>query len=112
MQRKEAHKKWKHRNTQLSLSGDLVDHVWTPSTRTPKAPTTSPRKRNRGIKWSTERLTETRMQHILHAYTYTQHPSLIQGTLHTDTDPGEDHGRGNNIEEVGVSEGWVERVGR
>ena len=108
---KEAHKRWKHRNTQLSQSGDLVDHVWTPSTRTFKAPPTSPRKRKRDIQWSTNRLTETRMQHILHDYTHTQHPSLIQGTSHTDTDPGEDSGRNNNIEEVGISEGGAE-VGR
>ena len=34
---KDAHKRWKHRNTQLSQSVDLVDHVWTPCTRTSKA---------------------------------------------------------------------------
>jgi hypothetical protein len=108
---KEAHKRWKHRNTQLFQSVDLVDHVWTPSTRTFKVAPTSPRKRKRDIQWATNRLTETRMQHILHDYTHTQRPSHIQCTPHTDTDPGEDSGRNNNIEEVGISEGGAE-VGR
>jgi hypothetical protein len=105
---KEAHKRWKHRNTQLLQSRDLVDHAWIPSTRTFKVPPTSPRKRKRDIQWSATRLTETRMQHILHDYTHTQHLSPSQCTTHTDTDPGEDSGVIKHIEEVGILEGGAE----
>jgi hypothetical protein len=100
-----------HHNTQLSQSSDLVDHVWTSSTRTSKSPNTSPRKRKRDLQWSAHRLTEIRMQNILHDYTHTQHPSLKQGTSHTDMGPGKGSGRHNNFEEVGIPEGGAE-VGR
>ena len=101
---KEAHKRWKQRNTQLLQSGDLMDHEWTPSTHTHKLPPSSPRKRKRDIQWFTTRLIETRMQHKLHDYTHKLTQKLTQYTLQSDTDPGEDSGGASLIEEVGTLE--------
>jgi hypothetical protein len=42
---KEAHKRWKQRNTQLFQSGNLTDYEWTPSKLAHKTPPTSPNKR-------------------------------------------------------------------
>ena len=101
---KEAHKRWKQRNTQLLQSGDLMDHEWTPSTHTHKLPPSSPRKRKRDIQWFTTRLIETRMQHKLHDYTHKLTQKLTQYTLQSDTDPGEDSGGTSLIKEVGILE--------
>ena len=67
---KEGHKRWTHRNTQLSESGDLTPRPWSPKARTL---TTAPssQKRKRDVAWSSQRITETNMQKILHKFTHT-----------------------------------------
>ena len=67
---KEGHKRWNHRNTQLSESGDLTPRPWSPK---PRTLTTAPssHKRKRDVAWSTQRITETNMQKILHKFTHT-----------------------------------------
>jgi hypothetical protein len=86
---KEPYKRWTHRNTQLSQSNELADYTWTARTRTPKAPPTSPSKRKRDIYWSTTRLTETRMQHVLRDYLQTEHTNHPQSTPNTGSTQGD-----------------------
>ena len=81
-----------------------MNNDWTPSTYTHKLPPSSPRKRKRDIQWSTSRLIETRMQHILHDYTHKLTQKPTQYTLQSDTDPGEDSGGTSLIKEVGILE--------
>ena len=102
---KEAHKRWKQRNTQLLQSGNLTDYEWTPSKLAHKTPPTSPNKRKRDIQWTNNRLVETRMQRILHDYIHTPIPRPPNTTPQTDTDSGEDSGWTKHIEEVGILEG-------
>jgi hypothetical protein len=86
---KESYKRWTHRNTQLSQSGELADYSWIPRTHTLKAPTTSPSKLKRDIYWSTTRLTETRMQHVLRDYIHTKHTNHLQNTPNTGSTQGD-----------------------
>ena len=84
---KEGHSRWTHRNKQLSESGALTPHLWSPKPRTLVTPP-SPHKRKRDVAWSTQRITETNMQKLLHKFTHTVHtitddikqtPLLAQG---------------------------------
>ena len=102
---KEAHKRWKQRNTQLLQSGNLTDYEWTPSKLAHKTPPPSPNKRKRDIQWTNNRLVETRMQHILHDYIHKPIPRPPNTTPHSDTDSGGKSGGTKHIEEVGILEG-------
>ena len=108
---KEAHKRWRHRNTQLKQSGHIVDHDWVPRTHSPKAITTSPRKRKRDIHWTINRLTETRMQHIIHDYIHNPTQKPINNTHHSDINSGENSGGSSHTIGVSIREGEAETGG-
>jgi hypothetical protein len=108
---KEAHKRWRHQNTQLKQSGHIVDHDWVPRTHSPKAITTSPRKRKRDIHWTINRLTETRMQHIIHDYIHNPTQKPINNTHHSDINSGESSGGSSHTIGVSIREGEAETGG-
>ena len=108
---KEAHKRWRHRNTQLKQSGHIVDHDWVPRTHSPKVTTSSPRKRKRDIQWTINRLTETRMQHIIHDYIHNPTKKPINNAQHSDTNSGEDSWGSTHTVGVSTREGEAEAGG-
>jgi hypothetical protein len=88
-----------------------VDHDWVPRKHSPKATTTSPRKRKRDIQWTINRLTETRMQHIIHDYIHNPTQKPINNTQHSDTNSGEDSWGSTHTEGVSTREGEAEAGG-
>jgi hypothetical protein len=69
---KEGHERWKHRNKQLSDSGELTLRTWSPKSRI-LITVPTPHKRKQDVAWSTQRITETNMQKTLHNFIHTTH---------------------------------------
>jgi hypothetical protein len=109
---KEGHNRWKHRNTQLSESGELTPHLWSPKPRT-LTTLPSPHKRKRDVAWSTQRITETTMQKILHNFTYTAHTHTEDTTETTSSAPDDGSGGGGSgsLGKCGDREGEAGAVG-
>ena len=101
---KEGYTRWKLRNTQLSESGDLNPHLWSPKPRTLTS-LPSPHKRKRDVTWSIQRITETNMQKLLHNYTYTAHLPAVDTTELNPLSQDEGSGGSGNSGEWGEWEG-------
>ena len=101
---KEGHTRWKLRNTQLSESGDLNPHLWSPKPRTLTS-LPSPHKRKRDVAWSIQRITETNMQKLLHNYTFTAHLPAVDTTEENPLSQDEGSGGSGNSGEWGEWEG-------
>jgi hypothetical protein len=65
----------------------LTPHPWSPKPRT-LTTLSSPHKRKRDVPWSTQRITETTMQKILHNFTHTAHTHTEDAT--ETTSPAQD----------------------
>ena len=101
---KEGYTRWKLRNTQLSESGDLNPHLWSPKPRTLTS-LPSPHKRKRDVTWSIQRITETNMQKLLHNYTFTAHLPAVDTTELNPLSQDEGSGGSGNLGEWGEWEG-------